>query len=362
MISKFNKYIIMLFIKYTLIIQVFIGVITLLTNTAMHTKMSDRFNAPFIDILFYDLLKVPYLLYSTMPMSIVFSTMFVMITIVKTNELLAYVTLGGKIRNMILPFVYGGAGVAMLLIMTANYLNPKVMYFREAYAAKHIFNREMEVRPNLTDIWMKLKNNKFIHITAIDPEKMEFHYVTEYNLDENLKVESIETYNSAKKSDDKWRIFNMKQYTMLPIPQKTSQQRDAFSDKPVFDELSEMPFLKPQYVSISDIYKIAEVMKNQRMNITKYEMQIYKIFAHSLSVIVIIMTIFPLCINFNRNQSYIRVAVYSISVGFTYWMLVASCLSLGKNGVLGPFTANFFPIILFSFISAYLIYRREHAS
>lgn len=362
MISKFNKYIITLFIKYTLVIQIFIGIITLLANTAMHTKMSDRYNAPFLDILLYDLLKVPYLLYSTMPMSIVFSTMFVMITIVKNNELLAYVSLGGRIRNFILPFITGGAVVAIFLIIAANYINPKVMYFRESYAAQHIFKRKVEIRPNLTDIWMKLQDNKFIHITAVDPDKMEFHYVTEYTLDSNLKILSIEIYNSAKQEGDKWRIFNQKIYTMNPIPQKTSQKRDTVTDKPIFDELSEMPFLRPQYVSITDIYKIAEIMKNQNMRTTKYDMQIYKIFAHALSVIVIIMTIFPLCINFNRNQSYIKVAVYSVSMGFGYWMLVASCLSLGKNSVLGPFMANFFPIILFSGIAAYLIYRREHAS
>lgn len=362
MITLFDKYIIKLFLKYTIVVQFFIGVISLLASTALHTKMVDKFNASFINIMVFDILKIPYLLYSTMPMSIVVSTMMVMIILIKNNELIAYVSLGGKVRNLIRPFLAGGLVVAVFLIFMANTLNPKIMYFRAQYSAKHIYKKaDLDIRPNLIDIWLKMHGNNFIHILNVDPVKMEFDYVTEYHMNKDLQVESIETYNSAKPHGKQWRIFNQKKYIMSPIPKKVSENRNMITNKPVFDELSKMPFLKPQYVSISDIFKVADIMNKQSINTDKYYSQIYKIFAHAASVIVIIMTIFPLCINFNRNHSYIKVAAKSISVGFGYWMLMASCLSLGKTGVLTPFLSNFVPILIYAALAAFLIYRREHA-
>jgi len=359
--GKFDKYIIALFLKYTVVVQVVVAVISLLANAAMHTDLVDKYQVTLWQVIVYDFMKVPYLLYTTMPMSIVISTMLVMLTLIKNNELVAFVSLGGKIRDLIMPFFYSGIVVSLLLILMANTINPKVMYMREKYAAEIIYKKEIDVRPSLTNIWMKLKGNRFIHITALDPEKMEFHYVTEYTLNDKLQVESIETYNSAKRAGDKWKLFNQKKYDMMEVPKKTYDVRNITTTKEIFDELSTMPFLKPQYVSIGDIYKVAEVMKNQKVNTSKYMMQIYKIFAHAISVLVIILVIFPLCVDFNRNHSYIKVAAKSLLVGFAFWMTVASCSSLGKNGVLSPFMSSFVPIILFSAIAIYIVYRREHA-
>lgn len=362
MITLFDRYIIKLFLKYTVVVQFFIAIISLLANTAMHTKMVDKFNASFTSIMVFDTLKIPYLLYSTMPMSIVISTMMVMIILIKNNELIAYVSLGGKVRNLIRPFMAAGLVVSISLIFMANTLNPKIMYIRAKYSAKHIYKKaDLDIRPNLIDIWMKLHDNDFIHILNVDPVKMEFDYVTEYHMNKDAQVDSIETYNSAKKHGKQWQLFNQKRYIMSPIPKKIYEKRNVITDKPIFDELSKMPFLKPQYVSISDIYKVADIMKNQSVNTDKYYSQIYKIFAHAISVLVLILTIFPLCINFSRNHSYIKVAAKSISMGFGYWMLMASCGSLGKTGVLNPFMSNFLPIFIYAGLAAFLIYRREHA-
>lgn len=93
-------------------------------------------------------------------------------------------------------------------------------------------------------------------------------------------------------------------------------------------------------------------MEKQDLNASKYNLQLYKSYAHTLSIIVIILVIFPLCIGFGRNHSYIAVASKSLFTGFAYWMLTASLQSLGKTGVFSPFTASFLPIVIFLLLSA----------
>jgi lipopolysaccharide export system permease protein len=107
--------------------------------------------------------------------------------------------------------------------------------------------------------------------------------------------------------------------------------------------------------------KTSEIMKRQDLNTAKYDLQLYKSYAHAISVPVIILVIFPLCIGFNRNHSYIMVASKSLFTGFAYWMTMASFQSLGKTGLFSPLAANFIPLGIFMVLALVLIYRREHA-
>ncbi len=106
--------------------------------------MLNEYNITFYTLIIYDVMKIPYLLYTTMPMTIVVSTMLVMVSLLKSNELLAYVSLGGKIRNMALPFFISGFILAGLLYYAADTINPKTMLKREKYAYEHIKKEEIQ--------------------------------------------------------------------------------------------------------------------------------------------------------------------------------------------------------------------------
>jgi len=361
MISKFNKYIIALFIKNTLIVQIFVAIITLIANTFQHTKMLNQYDISFYTLIIYDLMKIPYLLYTTMPMTIVVSTMLVMVSLLKSNELLAYVSLGGKIRNMALPFFISGFILAGFLYLAADTINPKTMLKREQYAYKYIKKKKFSISGKLTDLWLKETDTRFININFMDPIQKKIVGITEYNLNNEFQVSSIVTYDSADFVDNKWQIKNMKMFTMHPVPTMTNETPHLSQDRELFDELTSLPVLKPQYLSLKEIKRISSILKKQDLNAAKYELQLYKSYAHALSVLVIILVIFPLCIGFSRNHSYIGVASKSLFTGFAYWLTMASFQSLGKTGLFNPIVASFMPVALFFLLAIYLIYKRERA-
>lgn len=359
--TKFNKYIIKLFIKYIFVVQVFVGIITLVANTFQHTKMLSEYGISFYTLLIYDLMKVPYLLYTTMPMTIVVSTMLVMVTLLKNNELLAYVSLGGKIRSLVTPFLLSGLVLAGVLYFAADYINPKVMLEREKFSFENIKKKTFNISGKLTDLWLKETDSSFINISLMDPAQRQLLNVTEYHLNDDFQVGEIVTYDSATAEGDEWVISNYRLYEMYPVPTR-SKSIDSFSEKrELFDELTSLPVLKPQYLSLKEIKRISAIMKKQDLNAAKYELQLYKSYAHAASVVVIILVIFPLCIGFSRNHSYISVASKSLFTGFAYWLIMASFQSLGKTGLFGPAAANFIPVAAFMLLSAVLIYRRERA-
>ncbi|ADD68274.1 permease YjgP/YjgQ family protein [Denitrovibrio acetiphilus DSM 12809] len=359
--TKFNKYIIKLFVQYTVIVQVFVAIITLIANTFQHTKMLSEYNISFMTLIVYDLMKTPYLLYTTMPMTIVISTMLVMVTLLKNNELIAYVSLGGKIRNLAYPFIVSGIFLSVLLYFSADVINPKIMLERERFAYENIKNRTFNVSGKLTDMWLKESDSSFININLMDPTEKKIIGITEYHLNNNFQVDYIVTYDSAEYYEGKWIEKNKKVFAMDPVPVMTDSAEEVIQERELFDELTSLPVLSPKFLSLKEVRRTAEIMKKQDINTAKYYLQLYKSYAHALSVIVIILVIFPLCIGFNRNHSYIAVASKSLFTGFAYWMLMASFQSLGKTGLFSPLAANFIPIGAFFILALALIYRRERA-
>ncbi|PLX71037.1 MAG: hypothetical protein C0602_03115 [Denitrovibrio sp.] len=359
--SKFNKYIIKLFIKYTVSVQLFVAIISLIANTFQHTKMLSEYNITFTTLIVYDMMKIPYLLYITMPMTIVISTMLVMVVLMKNNELLAYVSLGGKVRNLAIQFLISGVLISGLLYVSADIINPKTMLERERYSLEHIKKKPFSISGTLSDMWLKESDSNFVNITLMDPLRMELHDITEYHLDDSFRVDSIVTYDTAIFKENQWVLTNVKEYGMSPVPLLKEQQDKVLQQRSLFDELTSLPSLKPQYLSLKEIRRIVNIMKKQDLNASKYELQLYRTYAHSLSIIVIILVIFPLCIGFSRNHSYIMVATKSLFTGFGYWMLMASMQSLGKTGLFEPFTASFMPLLIFTVLAVTLIYRRERA-
>lgn len=361
MMSKFNKYIIMLFVRYTLIVQIFVAIITLIANTFQHTGMLNEYHISFYTLILYDLMKVPYLLYTTMPMTMVVSTMLVMVTLLKNNELLAYVSLGGKIRNIAVPFLISGIFLAGLLYYAADVINPKVMLAREKYSYEHIKKKHFMVSGKLTDLWLKESGNTFVNLNLMDPVQNKILGITEYHIDKKFQVDRITTYDSADYKDGKWYIKNMKAYSMYPVPKLSAHKDLVVQKRKLFDELTSLPVLKPKYLSLKEVQRIGNILKKQKLNAAKYELQLYKSYAHAISVMVIILVIFPLCIGFSRNHSYISVASKALFTGFGYWLIMASCQSLGKTGLLTPFIASFLPPAAFLAFAVFLIYRREKA-
>lgn len=359
--TKFNLYVIKLFIKNTLLVQVFVAIISLIANTFQHTKMLRDHDISFLTLIIYDLMKTPYLLYSTMPMTIVISTMLVIVILLKNNELIAYVSLGGKIRNLAYPFLISGIFISALLYISVDVINPKVMLERERFKYENIENRQFKVSGKLSDMWLKETEDSFINITVMDPTAKKLIGITEYHLDDKFQVEQIITYDSAEFINGKWLEHNKKIFTMSPVPKLTSEYSEISEERELFDELTSLPVLNPKFLSMREIRKTAHILKKQNLNTTKYDLQLFKSYSHAISVMVIILVIFPLCIGFNRNQSYIVVASKSLFTGFAYWILMASCQSLGKTGLLNPFIASFLPIVVFTVLALILIYRRERA-
>jgi len=356
----FSRYVLKLFIKSFLLIQTFMAVLTVLINSIQHVKLIGEFNTTMWHVLYYDLLLAPSMLYLYMPISVILTVLSVMIILMRNNELLAFVTHGGRIRDIAYPLGIFGVVLAMFLILMANYINPMTMVLRETFSTENMQRNTLKVK-KLIDVWLKDSQDNLVHIDYIDPENRKLVKITEYKLDKNFEISSLRTIDSASFISGKdWMLKNVMEFVVEPTPRITERYDEKKILSKFYTDIIKLPVLKPIFQTSKDLERVVRIMKAQNLNTTNYELLLIKNYAHSVSVIVMIMLVFPIAVNFSRHTSYIVAASKALGAGMVYWVTTSSLYSMGKTGVFSPIVANFLPHLIFAVIAFILIKRSEN--
>lgn len=353
------RYFFTLFLKQIFLIQSVILILYTFFSLIGSIDMLGKYKASIWHVLYYELIKLPQAVYDTLPITVVASTLLVMITLIKQNELIAFVSVGGKIRNLAIPFLLVGAVLSVAMFLLSEHVNPKIEYAREKYKKEEIKKQKFISRNKLFDLWIRDVDKIFVNVDFIDPIGKQIRGLTEYYLDDDYKVNRLKNVESGVFKDGKWEFTNEKTYELQPVPKLvlhnpvSSQQHDTLTD------LINLPGDNHKYLNASDFGRIISVYEEKGLNVDRYELFFYKTFAHPLSVMVLILVVLPMSITLSRHHSYVMIASRALTAGFTYWILNAALFSLSKTGVISPFFANFLPHILLSIFAAFYISKRE---
>lgn len=356
---KIYLYVFSMFLKNTIYVQLFMAVIVMAVNLLQHSKLMGEYNVGFIVIFNYEAMILPYTLYLYMPISAIISVLFTMITLLKNNELLAYLTSGGRVRDLLYPLLALGILLSVMLVFMADVINPKTLIAREEYSSEHMQERTLKMNAKLEDVWMKDKEDRLVHINNIDPVNKQMFGIEQYYLNKDFEVYKMVKMEKAVPEDDKWQLINGEEFTFKKVPKLV----DTFEQRTVkdilFSDLMDLPVFKPMYLSISELTKIKNILEEQNLNATNYYLQIYQKYAHSLSILVIILLIYPLSVNMSRHISYIKIASIALSFGIIFWLTMSSLYTLGKTGLFNPIVANFLSHVIFALIGIFLLYKKE---
>ena len=353
------KYIIKQLIEYTFIVQLFIISVYVFASTMQQTKYIGKYSATFTDILIFNLMKIPYSTYQTLPIAVTCATVLVMISLVKNNELLVYLSSGGRLVSLAVPFFVTGAILSILMFFLGDYVNPKILNARSKYKKEKIEKREFYNIGKIENIWLKEKKGKFVYIGFIDPINKIASNIKEYYIEDSFNPYKLVTIERAEKKNKEWIFYDYKEYDIRDIPILITHIDKKYDINNSLSELITIPDNNPKLLRMEDLSKIISFYDLRGINTDKYKLVFYSKISQPLSIIVLILLILPLSVNFSRHFSYLLIASNALGVVFLYWFIAASFLSLGKTGAFGPVTANFLPLLSFFIMALVLTFKRE---
>lgn len=356
--KKFNKYLMKSYLNSLVAIMIFILIIYTFFQVVQHTKYISRYNTPFLNILIFDLMKIPYSIYQVFPVAASAAIVVTMLKLIKNNELIAYLSFGGRLRQIAILFLSVNFLFFLILLYYSDAINPKIEKIRAIYKDEKIFFQKHTEKLTVTDFYFKDKGN-IISIDLINFDKKEFDGVTIYEKDKD----TISFVKRAKKAkylgNNIWEFQDFKIFDVKTIPTLLKTYNKYKLKSKILTKFIKIKPDEPKKLSFKELSRVIKVYESKGLSAESFRLIYYNKIAVPLILIVLTILLLPLSITISRSYQYIKVAVKSLSVTIIFWVSYSVFYSLGKNGVINPFLANFSMHILFFIFGMIILLSKE---
>lgn len=317
------------------------------------TKIWD-FDAGFGVLLKYSLYNVPSILEKMIPVATLFAGVLLFSNFSKTNELVAFYSIGKSAFNIILPIFFIVVFLSISLFYISDKIAPKYLYKSKALWNKKVLGKKAVNLYQTEKKWYKQKGF-ILGVDKVFPELKRLEGIKLYTT-YNKKLTKI---ISAKFANVYKNKIILKQLSILNLKTavQTNKEEEEFNIK-LDDNIIDMEDVI--YLSSFRIKQYATYLENLSLPAFKYWTEYYKRFSLAFSVLVMFFISISFSLNPNRRTAS---ASKSISMGilivFIYWLLFSTFLSLGIKGVLPSFFSAWIVNILFFSASIFLIYKKR---
>ncbi len=309
------------------------------------------------DIVGYYGYKIPLIIFQTIPVAMLLSTMFTLSTMAKNSEITALKASGINIYQIITPILIVGLFISILTLLFNEYIipetNKKVEYIKrvriEKKKPKGVF------KPG--DNWFRGEDGVFYNFQFISPETDLLKQVIIYKFDDNFKLKYRIDAEELKWNDHVWHIYKGIMRTFTAGGMKVEQLKKGAS----FPQLKETPESfkgmgkEPDNMNYQELSEYMARLQRQGYAVDRYRVDLYgKIAMPFISLIMAIIGV-PFSLRLNRSGGKAIGFGLSIVLGFTFWIVLAMGLALGHAGSLPPFIAAWGGNIIFGVTGIYLL-------
>ena len=296
--SKFSLYLLKLFLKNLAVVSLFVMILLWLSSAYGNLNILDGYDYSAVDFIVVGIYSTILGINPIIPIIISVSIIVTMIILMRSNELLAYMVIGGSLARLSIPLVLIGVVISSFMLFMDYKAVPEVREVRENMLKTM---RDMPVS----------NNTQQMSILSNPPEIK--------HIDRNVL------------NDDSW-------------------------DRLISISTSDIRAYTP-----TELYTLIQLFREKGINTDTLELNLYYKFAYAVSVIVLIILLYPISINFSRNYSIVKNASLTFSISLVFILVQHSSRSLGSSGIIPPIAATFGPIIIFLCIGIFLIYYRSLA-
>lgn len=311
----------------------------------------------------YYISMMPLIIIQTSPVASLISTIYVLGALNKYGEITAMRAAGISIHRILMPFIYIGLTVTILVFGVSEKILPQSM--RKAESIKENFlehtdkNRPVNKKV-ISNIALYGKNNRLIFIDNFDTSSNTAIGITILEQDKRDNVSLKINAHEAKWLDGKWLFLNILAYK-LDNKGAVIGSPEFFKEKIIGMEKPKDLISKGTNYEYMSFYDLSNYIKNFSETspklITRLRVDLHqKISFPFISLVVILIGAgFALRVK-QRSKSGALVGVgMSIVIGFAYYAFMATCIALGKSGVLPAYISAHLANILFGLIGVILI-------
>ena len=314
-------------------------------------------NASLTQILSYFFFMIPMMISQTLPATSLLAALLTFSTLARNSEVLAMKANGISLYRTSLPVF-----IASVLICMVAFLNSELVTPYSNQKADNIVYVEVQKREPLgtfkqNQLWYRGQNGIY-NFRLFEPKKNIIQGITINYLDNNFTLTGRIDAEKAEWKNGKWIFYNVMITHFggeFPSPEWVSSKVMDLPETPEDFNLVQKEAEKMGFVELKDY--IAK-LQAEGYDATRYLVDMHGKIAFTL-VITILITIgisFSL-MRTERSGGVMQSIGVGIIIGFSYWIVHAFSMSLGRSGSIPPVLSAWFANILFGIASVIMFLR-----
>ncbi len=299
--------------------------------------------------------KVPLIIVQVAPLGILLSSFLTIGGLARTSELTALWAGGVSLTRIALPLL-GAAGVLSLLLLLIN----ETLVPASTRTANRVWETDVYGRPAVVfkrdSLWIR-EGGKVIHVRLAHPDEDLLEGLQIFRFDENFRLlERIEA-ERARYREGAWVAEEGTRRLFSP-------GGDMLASHP-FDQTS-LPLEKPpeefkiaerdsEEFNFRELGEMASRLQAEGYDPSRYLVDMHARLALPFAGLIMGFLGIPFALQKGRGGNIALGVALTVAVGFSYHILHAVVLAMGKAGLLPPRLAAWIPNLLFLLIGVWLL-------
>ncbi|MGZ8423383.1 MAG: LPS export ABC transporter permease LptG [Candidatus Binatia bacterium] len=314
--------------------------------------------APVSTILRYFMFKAPLLISRVVGFATLFSTLFCLGLLARTQEITAIRSSGVSVQRIAWPLLVLALCLSGITFFWNETLVP--IFSRNA---EQIYRTEIRQKRQLSlfgtrDIWIR-GDGSFINIDNFDPRTNTLDGVTVFTLNRDFSLRSLIEIPSARWSIRNWQTDGAVEWELQQDGKLA--RRDSIANIPITETPNDLKLLArdAEEYSFFDLQKQIGDMKTKGIDTTAIEVDLQGKLAIPVVSFLMVLLATPFAIKRQMSNNISLSFGIAMVIAFGYWVLTAFCISLGHSGAIPALPAAWIPNLIFSMIGLYFFTAEE---
>ncbi len=317
-----------------------------------------KHSVPILILQKYYLSMIPFVIMHTAPVAALISTIYLISTMNKYDEITAMRAAGINIFRILTPFICIGLAISIVIFAVSEKLLPPSMKNAQSIKENYIEKEQKDKTKSkkvISNIALYGKNDKLIFIEELDIHNNIASGITLLDQGKNGNIVAKTSAREGKWIDSKWRFLDILIYGL--------DEDGMVAGTPLFFEEKDVAMEKPEeliskgtnyeFMSFKDLSIYIQNFSNtspaiiQRLSVDLHQ----KISLPFMNLVVILIgAAFAMKIKQRGRTTAIMGMGMGLVIGFIYYTLMATCVALGKGGILTPLLSAHLANIIFGLI------------
>ncbi|MDH4186101.1 MAG: LPS export ABC transporter permease LptG [Nitrospira sp.] len=318
-----------------------------------------RYDASWLDVLAYFLLKTPAISFQIAPLAILMATLLTFGLLSRGHEITAMRSCGISLPWITIPFITFAIGVSLVLLLFSSTVIPLAAAKSEEIKTTRIEKKPPAAALKLQQPWTRVGTESLMQVTSVSIDGTRLSGVRIFQFDHPFRLIDITEADEARYQNSVWTLYQGRQRQLFSngAVSVTEFDHHAITLSLIPDDFTVWMTGDSESMTFHDIRAYTRRRHQQGSQSARLKTDYYSRIAFPFVTVIMVLVGIALSLRKSgtRGGSMAMGIGQALIVGFCYWTTHSIAIALGRGGALTPVIAGWMANLLFMSFGLYLM-------